>query len=359
MRVCALAGLGALAGLAAPAQAVTYDCAPLSVGGSMPSASSSAINNKNQVAGSSTFQGTRRGEATLWKSPRKAINLGGALTMAYSSNAHGLNDRGQIVGEVRFDCNGLCGFPRPVSWQDGVPTELPLLDGQLMGRAYSVNHKGRIVGYGLSDRSVYHAVLWRDGQVIDLGTLGDKAKQAQTNSLALYVGADDIVVGTSGTGPGAFWSNAVRWDARGHITDLGVLPGGYGSTAWAVNRAGTIVGTNFVSDSYDRRAVAWQNGQIIELAPFTSGANSTAFAISDSGTIVGGESLGANTAALLWPGVNEPPVALKPLVANACLNGSDDDYSLDVAQGINASGAIVVNGWQQSVGSTAFLLTPR
>jgi probable HAF family extracellular repeat protein len=356
MSIRALAALGALS-LAAPAHAVTYDCVRLRIEGNPPLADVSALNGKGQVAGTSVFEGSSHRQATLWSKHEVLDLASGFSDPVDSSNAYGLNDRGQVVGDVSFDCSGLCGAPRPVAWQDGVPSELPQLAGAISSAAISVNNKGRIVGESWNGE-VTHAVLWRDGQVIDLGALGHKAKQAQTNSRAYFINDDHIAVGSSERRPHVEFERAVRWDAKGHITDLGALPGGWGSRALSINHAGTIVGNSYVEGGYHHRAVAWQDGQIVQLPTLTDGADSTALAINDSGTIVGGESLGEYYAALVWPSVDEPPQVLKTLVANAC-KSSDDAYTLDFAVGINAGGAIVANGYQNGVGWVGFLLTPR
>jgi probable HAF family extracellular repeat protein len=355
------AAMGFLACLAGPSYAAVYDCAMLPVKGDSPVAETRAMNNKGHVAGRSTFKNDSYGAALWKKSDRTAVNLAaqfhGELEWSY---AHGLNDRGQVVGEVTLACNGKCEGSKPTVWQAGDATVLPMLGGGAGGAARSINNKGRIVGETYLDffGNTAHATLWRDGQAIDLGTLGSKADQAKTSSGARFINDDNVVVGSSATAPGAQYQNAARWSANGHITDLGALAFGLWSTAWSVNRAGTVVGASAYSGSYHYRAVAWPDNQIVQLASLTPDADSAAYAINESGAIVGGESLGEYYAALIWPSVQEPPQKLQTLVGNACQSG-EGEYSLDTAVDINDAGQILVNGYQEGVGWVGFVLTPR
>ena len=62
----------------------------------------------------------------------------------------------------------------PVVWRSGVVKELPTLPGDPDGSANAINNLGQITG---STGDCYanpgaHAVLWQNGQVINLGSLG-------------------------------------------------------------------------------------------------------------------------------------------------------------------------------------------
>lgn len=355
MHMYTLAAASLLA-LATGAQATVYDCKPLAVEGNSPFSNGAAINAKGQVAGVSRFADRNANSAALWKRPNRSQDLADSFAEeTESSDARGLNDRGQVVGSVDFPCNETCKGDQPVLWEDGVPSLLPTLPGTGSAQANAINRKGRIVGQNFGD--VTHAVLWRDGQAIDLGTLAPKDQQALTNSRARAINGDNVAVGSSQIEPGGL-EQAVRWSPKGHITNLGTLPGGWGSEATSINGAGTIVGSSHISGGYHGHAVAWQDGQIIDLGTLTEGADSSAGAINDNGTVVGGEWLGEYYAALVWPSIHEPPQALKPLVANLC-GGANDDFALDYATAINTSGVIVVNGYKGGVGWAGFVLTPR
>lgn len=89
------------------------------------------------------------------------------------------------------------------------------------------------------------------------------------------------------------------------ITDLGVLPGGFGSSAYAINDTGKIVGVS--SDSSGAtRTVEWVNGQIHVLpVPGLSGA-SIPRDVNDSGEIAGYYAVGSQRQGIYWNAQNNP-----------------------------------------------------
>ena len=60
--------------------------------------------------------------------------------------------------------------------------------------AYAINNRGQIVGFSFTNNGEGHAVLWDDGTVMDLGTLGGRSSTA----LAINDRGDIAGLGTSG-----------------------------------------------------------------------------------------------------------------------------------------------------------------
>jgi uncharacterized membrane protein len=95
---------------------------------------------------------------------------------------------------------------------------------------------------------VQHAVLWRNGQVVDLGTpLGGDSVAKDVNRLGIAVGSSD-----EGTGP----QHAEMWVGT-HAVRLGEPAGAFDSTATGINDAGEIVGWATMGDDFSAHPVVW------------------------------------------------------------------------------------------------------
>ena len=190
--------------------------------------------------------------------------------------------------------------------------------GGTVSRGMSINSSGWVAGWSnLADGS-RHAALWRDGSLVDLGTLGG------LSSTVPWPGMNDagVIVGVSQTGEvdplnedwacelGGFLPETTNRICRGFVWQNGVmreLPtlGGYHGFATGVNNPGLVVGwaETTVHDptcSADAaqvlqfRAVIWDpkdgsKGKIKarELRPFAGDSTSAATAINDQGQAVG------------------------------------------------------------------------
>lgn len=168
-----------------------------------------------------------------------------------------VNDQGQIVGviEERLSSDPSVTRRRPFSWQDGSLTMLPTLGGD--GTDYSVgvsglNNSGWIVGTldlpleegaPQDERLLIRAVLWKDGQVIILETLGGN------ESFANAVNDRGQIIGSSGTAEGDW--HACVWEdgAPRDLNDL--LPPTLG-IALAGGRAMNDEGVIFANTSDTR-----------------------------------------------------------------------------------------------------------
>jgi probable HAF family extracellular repeat protein len=147
---------------------------------------------------------------------------------------------------------------------------------------------------------ITHTFEWQEGVVADLGSLGG----ADYCSEPFWVNISGEVVGASENGQidpllGINQSRAVLWK-DGEITDLGSL-GGYETAAFGINNHGQITGisTNTIPDPYcflgtaQLRAFLWDDGQMQDLG--TLGGNcaqiglidTTLGAINERGQIVG------------------------------------------------------------------------
>jgi len=223
---------------------------------------------------------------------------GGALTdiglqFAGSSDAAAINDHGQVVGT-----GGAGGY----LYSGGSVTAIPR-DGS---GAYGINNGGMVVGEmwvatpeGDMRR---HGYSYLDGTVTDLGTLpiGDDSRAFAVNSAGDIVGAAASVVNGAPN-----WPNDPFLYHNGVMTDLGTL-GGIWSGATAINDLGQIVGyagMPFDPDTgnlYPSSAFLYDGGVLHNLGSLAPGADSGARDINNLGQIVGFALLDGMSRAFLY-----------------------------------------------------------
>ena len=132
--------------------------------GLLPGAQGSAahgINSRGQVLGE--FSSTSGGSgAFLWQDDR--MRDLGKLDTGYGEGAtgHAFNDRGQWVGS---STGGMHGESRPLLFSIDASNARPRKRdlgtlGGSMGSAASVNNRGRVVGFSRTARGVGHAFIW-------------------------------------------------------------------------------------------------------------------------------------------------------------------------------------------------------
>jgi probable HAF family extracellular repeat protein len=159
--------------------------------------------------------------------------------------------------------------------------DLGTLGGQSWANA--INDSGQIVGISFTPSGVGHAFVWQNGVMTDIGT----ATQGPTEAMAINNSGD--VVGQMwsrqcpcGTDPSPP-SRAVLW-RQGQLVDLGTL-GGTSSWATAINKAGQVVGASFTTSGHTH-AFVWQKGVMSDLGAL-DGVYSVADDITDSGVVIG------------------------------------------------------------------------
>jgi probable HAF family extracellular repeat protein len=179
---------------------------------------------------------------------------------------------------------------RAILYRNGQMTDLGTFGGDFAG-ATAINDKGQIVGFaafppppdpGQSVRN--HAFIYENGQMRSLGTLpGD------THSEAYAINENSQVVGVSSTVFGT--THAFLYDTDGVMKPLGSLVAGHSTFAAGINDAGVIVGDAFVDQTLTT-AFVWENGEIHDLNSLIDPDDSpwyllSATAINNSGVIVG------------------------------------------------------------------------
>lgn len=190
--------------------------------------------------------------------------------------------------------------------------------GGTLSRGMAINSSGLVAGWSSLADGSRHAGLWRNGSIVDLGTLGGLSSTVPWPGL----NEDGMVVGVSQTSAidpldeewscelGGFLPETTNRICRGFVWQNGVmreLPtlGGNHGFAAGVDNKGLVVGwaetpvhdptcSSSSKQVLQFRAVVWdpKNGsggkiKTRELSPFHGDSTSAATAINDSGQVVG------------------------------------------------------------------------
>jgi probable HAF family extracellular repeat protein len=147
--------------------------------------------------------------------------------------------------------------------------------------ANGINDAGNIVGYLDS-----HAYLISGGTTTQLPDLATRTTCCNADSQPVGINNNNEIAGDSADGNGD--THAVVWN-NGTITDLGTL-GGLDSFAYGINNLGQVVGVSMITNSTEG-AFLYSGGKMTGLGSF--GDNTHPAAINDNDVIVGSSSMGA------------------------------------------------------------------
>ena len=230
----------------------------------------------------------------------------GALPGGNNSFATWISANGLIAG---FSENGVidpqADIPQvnAVLWKDGQIINL----GGYFSSASAVNNRGQVVGNTLNTATLpalnVRAFLWENGAMQDLGTLGG------LDSFAFFVNERGQVAGMSFPNSAAsqncafaFVTHPFLWD-NGKMTDLGTL-GGTCGLANALNNRGQVVGQSNLVGDLTYHPFLWDKRDNLPLTDLGTlgGDNGYADWINDAGEVVGKADLpGSQTHhAFLW-----------------------------------------------------------
>jgi probable HAF family extracellular repeat protein len=212
--------------------------------------------------------------------------LGGAFSLA-----NDVNNRGQATGFAEnTDPDPFAGwfFPGATAyhafiWQNGVMTDLGTLGG-LESYGIIINDSGQVTGLsftsdvaGPTGLPPVDPFLWTAGTMIDLGTLGGTFGLGNSvNNRGQVVGFSDLA--------GDLANHAFIWQ-RGALTDIGTLGGDNSSANW-INERGEVVGTADLADG-SHHAFVWSNGRMTDLGTIGGDPCSNGFYINSKGQAIG------------------------------------------------------------------------
>lgn len=282
--------------------------------------------------------------AFLWRQGRLTA-LPGIASISVGAGARAINNHSVIVGVATADDLS----DHAVLWRNGQVIDLhDLPGGPFFTLAADINDRGDIVGSGFTGTS-FVAVLARNGRIVSLGDL--PGGQETSDATAINNRREIVGSGFTDEGERAFlWRNGV-------MEDLGVLPGAAGdfffSRANDINDRGEVVGTgNGFNDPFSNNfGFVWREGQMEPLPPLI-GHTSAANGINEKGDIVGS----SEDQAAIWHTGGQPDL-LRDLVDP---NDPNRQWvGLEIARSINELGQIIVTGRDSRLPNTrTFLLTP-
>jgi probable HAF family extracellular repeat protein len=216
--------------------------------------------------------------------------------------------------------------------------------------AEGINSSGMVVGEGLLTSSSFHAFLYANGRMVDLGPPG--AYQASASA----INDSGQVVGdyySTASGSGAFlYSN-------GKITNLGTPVGASTTSAFAINGTGQIAGAIYFT-STPSHAALYSNGLWTDLGAIPGASGTHATGINTVGQVIGIAVFPVTSYHPFRPGKHVGFIATKGgLVDLNTLIPSNSGFIITDAVGINDSGQILCNGTNASGYKHAVLLTPK
>jgi probable HAF family extracellular repeat protein len=247
----------------------------------------SAINDQGTIVGSGTVYLPReRGHAFRWKADTGLVDLG--VNVGSGSYASDVNEQDEVVGsEIVMDSGMVVGWNHAVLWdaQNGVH-ELGSLGGP-DSHAVAINNRGQVVGMAQDASGMEHSFIWEAKTGMVALDLPQGAEASDINDSGVVVGTIHSGVVVDGI-PTPTVIRPFKWTKEGGPMDLDLLDGTQGF-AYGINNEGEIVGDLMIDDEWV--GVKWTACGAQRL-PSTPGAlGSSAYAINDQGLIVGNTQL--------------------------------------------------------------------
>ena len=257
----------------------------------------------------------------------------GALPGGGSSLAFWISANGLIAGNSQ---NGqldplIAGYPqnRAVLWKRGQIIDLGTLEGGYESLVSVVNSRGQVVGVAFNTVpdpfnglfvTQARAFLWQNGTMRDLGTLGGPDANAALINEAGQVAGSSFTSATANSTTGIPTQDPFYWE-NGNMLDMGTLGGTVGSPS-AMNNRGQVVGQSNLAGDLTFHPFIWsKSGGMQDLGTLGGDTGETEW-ISDAGDVVGKADLPGpapqNHDAVLWR--HGAAIDLGTLPSDACAN---------------------------------------
>jgi probable HAF family extracellular repeat protein len=258
-------------------------------------------------------------------------------------------------------------------WQDGQLVDLGSLPGGYSAYPSGISENGLIAGEAIngaldpiSGWPEENAVFWKDGQILNLGTLGGYESAAgQVNSRGQTTGFTtnaipdpySIIYSLFNGLSNGTQTRAYVWDKKHGMKDLGTL-GGPDAFAPYINEHGEVAGVSYTSSTpnpsgfptidpflWEPPTRQFPNGKMIDLGSLggTSGGEGDGVSLNDNGQVIGSSNLAGD--AYFHPFLWTKPGPMQDL---GTFGGN-----FGIANVINEAGDVV--GWATNTGDQAVL----
>lgn len=246
-----------------------------------------------------------------------------------------ITDSGLVLGFAETaEHDATCVAPQVLGFEaflwnpeGGEVRVLRPLAGDTVTGAFGLNRYGDaagasgICGGGLTATSALHAVVWKNGMPINLGSFG-----GSYGHLANAINNQFRVVGLSDF-PGDTVFHGFLWTESKGMQDLGTLPGDISSVANDIND-GAQIAMQSCDQNFNCRAAIWQNGVMTDLNALIPAA-SPLFLVSAASINSRGQIAGA--------ALDQSTGAMVPFLATPCGSGQTDKQGCEDVAGSPSS----------------------
>ena len=220
--------------------------------------------------------------------------LGGA-----TSEASGVNNLGEVVGSSTI----AAGTSHAFLYRNGRLLDLGTLPGGTASYGTAINNRGDVVGYGGINgygpqfQEFTQGFVWQDGSMRALGALYCPCSfnRRYGTSKALAVSNGGQIAGDSETGQGESFRHALSWEGNSMRDLTPQLDRSQSSNAYGINDTNQIVG------AAGGRAFLLRDGVSEDLGVLPGDTASSARAVNNQGQVVGSSVNAAGLShAFLW-----------------------------------------------------------
>jgi uncharacterized membrane protein len=242
-----------------------------------------------------------------------------------------------------------CFVTHAYAWQNGVKTDLGALPGGASSAAFWINSSGLIAGnsqIGETDPLIpglpeLRAVIWKNGQIRDLGTLGGSSSfsqavndRGQVTGLALNGIPDPYsfyylylyCFASIACPPDATQTRGFVWDEEGGMQDIGTL-GGPDAFPSVINQRGQVAGFSYTDFTPQPTTgfptlhpFLWEKGKgMKDLGSLGGTSTASVNGLNERGEVVGGALLPGDQInhPFLWDGEKMIDLVAPPFGGNA------------------------------------------